>query len=123
MALTAVLSVLVSSHEDTSTTVWVVALSSESGNLVLVNSVVLQSSQRNLLVLVGVLLWGSVNLLFSLLGTTSKSQDQVQSGFLLNIVVGQGSAVFQLLSSKDQSLLIRRDTYQNRVSKMVHTYR
>lgn len=30
--------------------------------------------------------------------------------FLLNVVVGKGSAVFQLLSSKNQALLVRRDT-------------
>ena len=35
------------------------------------------------------------------LHTTSKSEDQVESGFLLDVVVGKGAAVFQLLSGKD----------------------
>ena len=42
--------------------------------------------------------------------TTSKSQNQVKCRFLLDVVVGQSSAVFQLLTSKNQSLLIWRDT-------------
>merc|ERR1712188_357848 len=35
----------------------------------------------------------------------------MEGGFLLDVVVGEGSAVFQLLSGEDQSLLIRRDTF------------
>jgi len=34
----------------------------------------------------------------------------VESRFLLDIVVSEGSAVFELLSSEDESLLIRGDT-------------
>ena len=45
------------------------------------------------------------------LHTTSKSEHQVESGFLLNVVVREGSAVFELLSSEDESLLIRWDTF------------
>jgi len=41
------------------------------------------------------------------LHTTSESEYQVKGGLLLNIVIGQSSTVFQLLSSEDQSLLIR----------------
>ena len=44
------------------------------------------------------------------LHTTSKSEDEVESGFLLDVVVGEGSAVFELLTSEDESLLIWRDT-------------
>jgi len=44
-------------------------------------------------------------------GTTSKSEDQVKSGFLLDVVIGKGSAIFELLSSEDESLLIRGDTF------------
>jgi len=40
------------------------------------------------------------------LHTTSKSEDQVEGGFLLDVVVRQGSAVFELLASEDESLLI-----------------
>jgi len=45
------------------------------------------------------------------LHTTSKSQDQVESRLLLNVVVRKGSAIFELLTSEDESLLIRRDTF------------
>ena len=43
--------------------------------------------------------------------TTSKSQDQVESGFLLNVVVRESSAILELFSSEDESLLIGRDTF------------
>ena len=33
----------------------------------------------------------------------------MESGFLLDIVVGKGAAILQLLSSEDQALLVRRD--------------
>lgn len=39
-------------------------------------------------------------------GTASESQNQVKSAFLLDVVIAQGSAVLQLFSGKDQSLLI-----------------
>ncbi len=42
--------------------------------------------------------------------TTTKSQNEVKGRLLLDIVVWQGPAVFQLLSSKDQPLLIWGDT-------------
>merc|ERR1712100_105647 len=45
------------------------------------------------------------------LHTSSKSEDQVESRLLLDIVIGEGSAVFQLLSSEDKSLLIWWDTF------------
>jgi len=35
----------------------------------------------------------------------------MQGAFLLDIVVGQRSTVFQLLSSKDQPLLVRWDSF------------
>jgi hypothetical protein len=33
----------------------------------------------------------------------------VQRGLLLDVVVGQGAAILQLLASKDQALLVRGD--------------
>merc|ERR1712232_693921 len=45
------------------------------------------------------------------LHTSTKSQDQVKSGFLLDVVVGKGAAILELLSSKDESLLIRWDSF------------
>jgi len=44
------------------------------------------------------------------LHTSSQSEDQVEGGLLLDVVVGEGSAILQLLSGEDQSLLIRWDT-------------
>lgn len=35
----------------------------------------------------------------------------MQSAFLLDVVIGQSSAVLKLFASKDQSLLIRRDAF------------
>jgi len=43
--------------------------------------------------------------------TTSESEDEMESGLLLDVVVGKSSAVFELLTSEDESLLIRRDTF------------
>ena len=43
------------------------------------------------------------------LGTTAQAQHQVQRGLLLDIVVGQGAAVLQLLSGKDEALLVGGD--------------
>ena len=45
------------------------------------------------------------------LHTSSKSEDQVESGFLLNVVVWKSSSIFKLLSSKDKSLLIWWDSF------------
>jgi len=45
------------------------------------------------------------------LHTSTKSQDQVKSGFFLDIVIGKSAAVLKLLSSEDESLLIRWDTF------------
>ena len=44
------------------------------------------------------------------LHATAESKDQVESGLLLNVVVGEGSAVLQLLAGEDQSLLVRGNT-------------
>ena len=45
------------------------------------------------------------------LHTSSESEHQVESRFLLDIVVRKGSSIFELLSSEDKSLLIGRDTF------------
>ena len=45
------------------------------------------------------------------LHSSSKSEDQVESGLFLDVVIGEGSAVFELLSSEDESLLIRWDSF------------
>ena len=42
--------------------------------------------------------------------TTSKSEDQVEGGLLLDVVVGEGAAVLKLLARKDEALLVRGDS-------------
>ncbi|KFP73355.1 hypothetical protein N311_09618, partial [Apaloderma vittatum] len=43
------------------------------------------------------------------LTATPQAQHEVQGGFLLDVVVGQGATIFQLLAGKDQPLLVRRN--------------
>merc|ERR1711868_238717 len=45
------------------------------------------------------------------LHTTSESEDEMESGLLLDVVVGEGSTVLELLTSEDESLLIWWDTF------------
>ena len=45
------------------------------------------------------------------LHTTSKSEDEMESGLLLDVVIRKSSAIFKLLSGEDESLLIWRDTF------------
>jgi hypothetical protein len=45
------------------------------------------------------------------LHTTTKAEDEMKSGLLLNVVVGEGSAILKLLASKDQALLVRRNAF------------
>ena len=41
--------------------------------------------------------------------TASESEDEVECGLLLDVVVGEGAAIVELLTREDQSLLIRGD--------------
>jgi hypothetical protein len=43
--------------------------------------------------------------------TTTETEDQVQGGLLLDVVVGQSAAILELLTSKDKTLLVRRNSY------------
>ena len=43
--------------------------------------------------------------------TTSESKNQVEGWFLLNVVVRESSAIFKLLTSEDETLLVWRDTF------------
>ena len=45
------------------------------------------------------------------LHTSSKSEDQVESRFFLDVVIGEGSTILELLTSEDKSLLIWWDTF------------
>merc|ERR1711884_356234 len=44
-------------------------------------------------------------------GTTAKAKDKMEGRFLLNVVVRESSAVLELLSSEDQSLLLWGDSF------------
>jgi hypothetical protein len=43
------------------------------------------------------------------LHATTQAQNQVQGGLLLDVVVGESTAVLQLLTSEDKTLLVGRD--------------
>jgi len=45
------------------------------------------------------------------LHTSSQPEDKMESGLLLDVVVWESPAILKLLASKDQPLLIRRDTF------------
>ena len=110
MALAAVVTIFVGSHEDSGTAGLAGALTAQTVDLaVFVDLVVLEDGEFDLLPLVLDLLGGGVILLLALLGATTEAQHQVQSGLLLDVVVGQGAAIFQLLAGEDQTLLIWRD--------------
>ena len=94
-------------HEDTSSAIFGRAFPPQPLNLpISINLVVLEHSQLGLLALVLDLLWGGVDLLLALLGTTAKSEDEVKSRLLLDVVVRKGAAVFELLAGEDQALLV-----------------
>lgn len=44
------------------------------------------------------------------LHTTTKAENEVEGGFLLDVVIREGTAIFKLFTSKNQALLVRRDT-------------
>ena len=45
------------------------------------------------------------------LHATSETEHKMESGLLLDVVIGQGPVVLQLLASEDQSLLVRRNAF------------
>merc|ERR1712035_177929 len=44
-------------------------------------------------------------------GTTSKTKDKVKGRFFLDVVIRKRAPIFQLLTSEDQSLLLRGDSF------------
>merc|ERR1711935_999854 len=108
-AATAGVTIRVDGHKGTSSATRLVALTSQAGDShVLVDLVVLEDSHLDLLVPVFLPLGGGVLLLFTLLTTTTKAEHQVEGRLLLDVVVGEGTAILKLLSSEDKTLLIRR---------------
>lgn len=83
------------------------ALAAKTLNLsVAINLVVLEDSELGLLALVLDLLGGGVDLLLALLSTTTEAEDEVKSALLLDVVVGEGTAILELLAGEDQALLV-----------------
>merc|ERR1719258_648022 len=46
-----------------------------------------------------------------LFSATAKTQDQVERGLLLDVIVGERPSVLKLLARKDKTLLVGRDTF------------
>ena len=98
-------------HESPSTALGIRALLPEPLHLSrVIDLVELKDGELDLLMLVLDLLGLGVGLLLSLLGASPKTEHKVQRGFLLDIVVGKSSAVLKLLSSENQTLLVRGDS-------------
>jgi hypothetical protein len=45
------------------------------------------------------------------LHTTTKTKNEMKSGFFLDVVVWEGTAILELLSSKDKTLLVGRNAF------------
>jgi len=45
------------------------------------------------------------------LHSSTEAKDKMKSGFLLDVVVGEGATVFELLSSEDETLLVRWNAF------------
>jgi hypothetical protein len=86
-------------------------LSKTSDLAVTLHAVVLETLQRNGLAGSLNLLGLGVDLLLTLLASSTQPQDQMQGALLLDVIVAESPAVFQLLTGKDQTLLIRRNTF------------
>ena len=110
MTFAAVLSVVHRSHEDACSALLSRAFPSQTLNLpITIDFVVLEDCKLGLLALVLDLLGSGVHLLLPLLCTTAKTEDEMKSRLLLNVVVGESSAILELLAGENQSLLVRWD--------------
>lgn len=108
MATAAVLAVVHGCHEDASAAFGLGTLPPETLDFaVAINLVVLEDSQLGLLPLVLDLFGSGVDLLLPLLSTTAQTKDKVQSRLLLDVVVGERTAVLELLAGEDKTLLVR----------------
>ena len=90
------------SHEDTGTARLSRALPPQALDLAIaIHLVVLEHGQLGLLALVLDLLRGGVDLLLSLLSATTEAEDEVERALLLDVVIGEGAAVFELFAGED----------------------
>ena len=106
--LSTVVSVLVLGHEASDSGHG--AVLSQAGNLsVRFDSVVFEGLEWDGLVGALYLFGFGVDLFLALFSSSTEAQDQVQGGFLLDVVVAEGASVLELLSGKDETLLIGGD--------------
>merc|ERR1719282_240667 len=110
VGFTAVVTVVVLSHEAPDSCNGGV-FSQASDLSIGLNSVILKGLHRDGLVHSLNLLRASVDLLFALLTSSSETKNQVEGGFLLDVVVAQSASILQLLSSENQTLLIRGNAF------------
>jgi len=116
-ALAAGGAVSVRSHEDAGAAVGVGALLLGASDLVLLTFTValdlevLEDAKTDVLVLVALLELLALDhlLLLLLLLTTAEAEDKVKGGLLLDVVVLESAALFELLAGEDEALLIRGD--------------
>ena len=119
MALAAVIAIRVLGHKDTSTARLAGTFLTKTVNLSpIIDAIVLKNGQLDLLALMLDLLGSRIGLLLLLLGTSTQTQDQVQGTLLLDVVVAQGTAILQLLPGKDETLLVRGNSYKKRGERL-----
>lgn len=106
-----IISFKVAGHKASSTTfIWRVLPMKANDFAILIHFVIFQNIQLNFRSLVHNLLGRAIRIL-PFLSTTSKSQHKMRRGRLSNVAVRQRMSNFQLLGSKDQSLLVRRNSF------------
>merc|ERR1719330_478368 len=112
VTLATVKAISVDSESNTWSTEWAVTVLSKRCNFGISGDiVVLQDVHGVLLMLVLGFLGSGIVLLFLLLPSSSKTQDQVKGRFLLDIVIREGSSVFELLTGENQTLLLRWNSF------------
>jgi len=100
--LSTVLTILVGSHVNSGSALLSRALSLHSLDLsVCLDFIVVKDGEFGFLSFLLSLQWGlEVFFLLFLLSSSSESEDQVEGGFLLDVIVSEGSVVLELLSCK-----------------------
>lgn len=57
------------------------------------------------------------------LTASAQAEYEVECGFLLNVVIGEGASIFKLFACKDEALLIRRDTWKEKKMSVFPCFR
>jgi hypothetical protein len=111
--LATVQTVLVDSHSDTSTTSLVGTIFAGAVHLTIITDLVeFEYGKLDILVHSLNLLRLGVGLLLSLLSSTSQTKNKMKSGLLLDVVIRESASILKLLSSENQTLLIRRNYWE-----------